>query len=65
MSADTDSAEKLLAAATQSANGPMKVIFVAEARILIARERDRIRQMADLLDAIEAEIVRTTTAGSR
>ena len=62
MSTDTDAAERLLAArTTQTTDRQMRIIYAAEARILIARERERLRQQALLLDQIEAEIVRTST----
>jgi hypothetical protein len=59
MSTDSDGAASLLAAASQAPNRATKVVYVAEARILISRERDRLRQQAELLDALESEIVRT------
>ncbi len=59
MSADSDGAEKLLAAASQSTDRQMRIIYAAEAKILIERERERLRQQAVLLDQLEAEIVRT------
>ena len=59
MSTDSDGAEKLLAAASQSSDRQMRIIYSAEARILIERERERLRQQALLLDQLEAEIVRT------
>lgn len=61
MSADSSDAEKLLSAATQSTDRTTRIIYTAEARILIARERERLRQQAELLDAIEAELVRSAT----
>lgn len=60
MSADSDGAEKLLAAASQSTDRALRIVYTAEARILIARERERLRQQAELLDALEADIVRST-----
>jgi hypothetical protein len=61
MSADSDGAEKLLAAASQSTSRALRIIYIAEARILIARERERLRQQAELLDALEADIIRSNT----
>jgi hypothetical protein len=62
VSSNTDGAEKLLGAASQSTNRALKIIFVAEAKILIGRERERLRQQSELLDAMEAEIVRSANA---
>jgi hypothetical protein len=60
MSVDSDDATKLLAAASQCPNRSMRIVYVGEARILIGRERDRLRQQGELLDAIESELVRTS-----
>jgi hypothetical protein len=43
---------------------PHEVIYCAEARILISRERERLRHQALLLDALEVEIVRAGYGGS-
>lgn len=61
MSADMDAAEKLLAAASQSDDRSTRLVYVAEARISIRRERERLAGQQLLLDALEAEIVRTGT----
>lgn len=61
MSTDSDAAEKLLAAASQSTDRSLRIVYCAEARIYIQRERERLRQQALLLDQLEAEIVRTST----
>jgi hypothetical protein len=58
MSADSDGAEKLLAAASQTPDRSVRLVYVAEARILIARERERLRQQQLLLDSLEADIAR-------
>jgi hypothetical protein len=58
VSTDTDAAEKLLAAASQTPERAMRVIYCAEARIYIDRERQRLKQQQELLDAIEAELTR-------
>jgi|CZKU01.1.fsa_nt_gi hypothetical protein len=62
MSTDSDSAEALLAAAQQSDDRAIRLVYTAEARMCLARERERLRQQQLLLDAIEAELVRTANA---
>jgi len=63
VSTDSDAAEKLLAAASQSTDRSLRLVYAAEARICLARERERLRQQAALLDAIEGELVRTSEPG--
>lgn len=60
MSTDSDSAETLLAAAQQSDDRAMRLVYTAEAKMCITRERERLRQQQLLLDAIETEIVRSS-----
>ena len=59
MSTDARDAEALLAAAGQSTDRTMRIIYAAEARILIERDRERLRQQAIVLDAFETELART------
>jgi hypothetical protein len=61
VSVDSDAAEKLLAAASQSDDRSTRLVYAAEARICIRRERERLAQQQTLLDALEAEIVRTSS----
>jgi hypothetical protein len=61
MSTDSHEAETLLAAASQSSERSLKIIYAAEARLYLERDRERLRQQSLLLDAIEGEIVRAAT----
>jgi hypothetical protein len=60
MCVDADDATKLLSAASQCADRSMRLIYAAEARLLIDRERQRLREQEALLDALEADILRAT-----
>jgi hypothetical protein len=58
VSADLDDATKLLAASSRTADAGAEAVYLAEARLLLARERARLDELDLLLAAREAEIGR-------
>jgi hypothetical protein len=60
MNANGEAATKLLSAASERADRRTKLVYLAEAQLLIDRGRQRLKQQA-LFDQIEAVLVRTAT----
>jgi hypothetical protein len=48
----------LLAAASESPDRGVRAVYAAEARIRLARERDRLIELSLLVDAVETDLAR-------
>jgi hypothetical protein len=62
MSGALETAGTLMAAATEAPTRELKIIYAAESRLQLARALEQLATFERMLDAIEAEIARTSAA---
>ncbi len=61
MSADHDDLHEMIVAAHHAPTRSAKVMYLGEARALLVRESERLRNAATLLDLYEAELAKGAT----